>query len=568
MKTPPFIFHRVPWLLAALLTNLSAQVPEYTVVNLGDLGGGFSVATSINNRGQVVGASVDGNGRVRATLFSGTGTNNFDLGVADDSGTSFEGLLNWSVATSINDFGGIVGQSLGIGASGSLLELSGATYFTGNGSGNLLINAPVVALPASINNSGQVVGYYFNYDEIQLQVRELAARFSLTGQGTTQLGALGGTDGVALSQNHLGQIVGVGQTSNGDTHAALFSGGVGSNIDLGTLGGLSSIAYDINESGTIVGEAKTSSGVKHATLFSGTGSGNIDLGTLAGYSGSGAIAINNSGLIVGYTESSNDYRDGPGFLFSGGTMFNLEALVGTSASQQGFSRIGFGDTGGGAINDWGQIVGSGFDVSGTSHAILLNPVTPLSTVAPDGNTRNSKLVSGTSYAQLGTTGSGLTTATLLGGVAGSSGDGAFGANRDVEIQILTVGAPGTYGDVVELTGTESDTFVLSLAYIETDLVALFGIEENAALGWLNDSGVWVNAMEGNDGGTPSFVSGAWNASYALGTYGVDTDSNTVWAVLNHNSSFAIINSIPEPSALALSALATGLVLLRRRRSVC
>ena len=41
----------------------------------------------------------------------------------------------------------------------------------------------------------------------------------------------------------------------------------------------------------------------------------------------------------------------------------------------------------------------------------------------------------------------------------------------------------------------------------------------------------------------------------LGHYGIDTGSDTVWAVLNHNSQFAV--AVPEPSTLML--LAAGLL---------
>jgi hypothetical protein len=55
----------------------------------------------------------------------------------------------------------------------------------------------------------------------------------------------------------------------------------------------------------------------------------------------------------------------------------------------------------------------------------------------------------------------------------------------------------------------------------------------------DSSGNWTNAVAQNVGGTPNFVVGAWNASYTLGTYGVDLDTNTAWAVINHAGRFAV-----------------------------
>jgi len=62
---------------------------------------------------------------------------------------------------------------------------------------------------------------------------------------------------------------------------------------------------------------------------------------------------------------------------------------------------------------------------------------------------------------------------------------------------------------------------------------------NLRLASKDGNGLWVNAVSANIGGTPSFVAGPWTADYALGTYGVDVSTGTVWAVVNHAGDFSV-----------------------------
>ena len=96
-----------------------------------------------------------------------------------------------------------------------------------------------------------------------------------------------------------------------------------------------------------------------------------------------------------------------------------------------------------------------------------------------------------------------------------------------------------YSDILSLngmvdipSGAYTDPYVLSLTYTGT-------LPVNSGIMTRNASGLWVNAATQNFGSTSVFISGPWQASYALGTYGVDTATHTAWAVLNINGDFAV-----------------------------
>ncbi len=146
-------------------------------------------------------------------------------------------------------------------------------------------------------------------------------------------------------------------------------------------------------------------------------------------------------------------------------------------------------------------------------------------------------------------------------------------------------------DVLSVTGLSGTLHVIEMTYDDTGFASTQEEIDQAALNWYDASaGIWRNAVLGNsnigalDLNDPVAVQayldarrfvGNYQFNYLnslapgagpeLGAFGVDFSQNKVWAVIDHNSSFAAANNavVPEPASLML-LLAGGAVLFARR----
>jgi len=354
-------------LLISLCLPLCANATIlYDVIDLGTLGGEDSCARSVNESGQVVGASQDSSGRFRATLFDPTGGgNNVDLGAISGSTTS--------QALYINDCGQIVGDCW-IGGVGYQ-----ATLFDPTGNGNNTALRPYTGFQnwaKSINNSGQIIGSCVGPGVAFKGY--VAVAFDRGGNWwyDKRLGTLGGHESRASSINDAGQIVGWAENPSGDRRATLFDPtGYGNNVDLGAAPGYSlSSAVSINEAGQIVGSVTDSSGHHRAALFDPTGTGyNIELGTIGGES-SETLCINDIGQIVGWGYDSLGRWHA--VLFDptgGGNNIDLNTLIDPDSGWTLKSAC--------SINNHAWIVGQGINPDGYTRGFLLKPIPEPATIA-------------------------------------------------------------------------------------------------------------------------------------------------------------------------------------------
>ena len=99
-------------------------------------------------------------------------------------------------------------------------------------------------------------------------------------------------------------------------------------------------------------------------------------------------------------------------------------------------------------------------------------------------------------------------------------------NNETLSDIFTLWGMGKIG------GERTDDYTLAMNYEGSNSMTKPGGGRFVGLATKDDDGNWINAVDLNFGGTKQFVRGPWQPGFALGTYGIDTRTKTVWAVVN------------------------------------
>ena len=354
----------------------------YTVIDLGSLradGAGTSDAHAIDSQGDVVGVADDDNGFQQAFLWQAatgiknlklSGNGNFNIG--GDNSAAF-GISYTSGAGNSEPVRFIVGEAnppalsagsehaLFLGPSG-LVDLNGQQAFSGGPN----------SAASAVNTNGVTVGWAvlagnFSYHAFRYSAPTLV-----------DLGTLpGGSLSVGVALNNLGDVVGSSSDSNGIGSAVVWShSGSGAT----KISGMT-VATGINDQGLVVGKllANVGDGVQAVTYRLGA-SQSVSLATISNQS-SVAWGVNNHGQIVGASGNGTVIRS-PGITTGvSATLWNGSNSVVDLNTR--ISAAGWHLSTAEAINDAGQIVGSGFH-NGIKRAFLLvlPPAISSPTVAP------------------------------------------------------------------------------------------------------------------------------------------------------------------------------------------
>lgn len=279
-----------------------------------DLGGYFSQAFAVNNRGQVVGSTFN-----RATL----------------PALNFHAFL-WQN-----------GEMQDLGTLG------------GPGSFAFFVNEPGQIAGVSFPNSNASTNCAFAF---------VTHPFLWDNGKMVDLGTLGGTCGVPNALNNLGHVVGQSDLP-GDLyfHPFLWNGEV--LVDLGTLGGNFGSAFWINDFGEVVGWA-TTPGDQTLNAFLWKNGVMTDLGTLNGQPCAFAQNINSKDQVVGVAFDCMTAGGHAWLWENGGPIVDLNALVppGSTLTLELAENI----------NDRGEITGIGSppgcgDPFACGHAFVLIP---------------------------------------------------------------------------------------------------------------------------------------------------------------------------------------------------
>src|SRR5260221_5104116 len=309
------------WALAALLPH-AAIAAEWTLIDLGTLGGSISYGAAVSNSGYVAGCAEVSAGVFHAFVYSNGSMRDLDPGGAAGS-----------CANAVNDDGVAAGRS----SSGE------AVIWTPSGVVDLGVKGSV----QGINNAGVAVGSY---------AVGTSTHAFIFASGTLTDVSMGNSFSTAYAINQRNQAV----VAAGGRSFIYDASGI---RDIGSLmDGGGATARGINDQGEVVGMAGAAPGSPVAFVYDGV------MRALPGPSFAGALAINSRGQVIASGEGIH------GYFIDGGTFTRFDNFkVVSDRHWHGLEPTG--------INDRGWIVGQGFNENNEPRAFLLVPADPAAATA-------------------------------------------------------------------------------------------------------------------------------------------------------------------------------------------
>jgi probable HAF family extracellular repeat protein len=304
----------------------------------------------------------------------------WEQGMIKDLGTLPGGGYQ-SEANAVNNAGQVVGSALNTTPDANSMAVGNFWYFDvpygyeqraflwdkRNGMEDLgTLPGGTNAQAILINDRGQVVGESYTASTQSGACFPLATSAFIweKGKGMTDLGGFGGSCTAVAALNNQGQVVGE-SFRTGDKAAPAFLWENGAIHELGgSLGGDYTGAFAINDQGQVAGFGYLSGNTTyHATLWQHRQT-ITDLGVVGADPCSYAAAINAKMQVVGASIADCD-EEFRAFLWEDGSLFDMNSLIPPASAL--YLQLTY------AINDLGEIAGTGVDSSGNQHAVLLIP---------------------------------------------------------------------------------------------------------------------------------------------------------------------------------------------------
>ncbi|MBI1367865.1 MAG: hypothetical protein GC162_04340 [Planctomycetes bacterium] len=497
---------------------------------------------------------------VNSPGFLDANSNNLTVASLAGSGNISMGTGTLSVVGG-STYSGVISGSGGFNKTGSgALTMSGANNFTG----------PINVTGGTLRLSGAANRFLTTVD-----VNVTGGTFDLNTNSQT-IDALTGSGTVLTSSSATTLTLG------NDNGSGVFSGAINESGNVTKIG---SGTQTLSGTGsTYSGNTNINGGVLSVTTIKNNGTAS----SLGNANNSGATITFNGGTLqyTGATDATNR-----GFTVNtGGATIDI-ANAGTTLTFSGAAIVGSG-SGGFAKSGAGTLILSNTNTYTGNTTVKLGLLNITGSLANNGSSKvfidadgNGDFASGTdtklsravaaaaSYTGYGSaiTSSALTKADLLGGSNTTLAVKSLGMQwRTVASTVGEINRGNLASDVINLTGIDTTKFVLQMNYAPIANEAVLAAAQQIRLAWLDtNTNTWKNAILGNHGANVGLtnVQGSWagagGSTLVLGSWGVDTTNHVVWAVLDHNSQFAVL--VPSPMALPAGLTLLSLLAARRRR---